>query len=254
LNCAAIPHSLIESELFGHEKGSFTGAISQKPGRFELADSGTLFLDEIGEMPIDLQSKLLRVLQEGEFERIGGTVTLKVDVRIIAATNRNLEEMIRTERFRSDLYYRLNVFPVKLPPLRERTEDIPLLVKYFVKKFNSKYGKNITQIPASVYNRFSTYPWPGNIRELENIVERSVILTDGNALKVSELLSDISVPEAKSDTVRTLSEHEKDLILQTLEKVNWRISGDFGAARILGIKATTLEARMKKLGITRSRK
>jgi formate hydrogenlyase transcriptional activator len=253
LNCAAIPYSLIESELFGHEKGSFTGAIAQKPGRFELADNGTLFLDEIGELPIDLQSKLLRVLQEGEFERIGGTSTIKVNVRIIAATNRNLEEMIKTEKFRSDLYYRLNVFPVKLPPLRERTEDIPLLVKHFVGKFNTKYGKSITRIAPSFYKQLTAYSWPGNIRELENIIERAAILSVDDKLIESAIQRETFSEDASPHQGITLSEQERDIILKVLNDTNWRISGESGAAKILGIKSTTLEAKMKKLGITRKK-
>ena len=249
VNCAALPSNLIESELFGHERGAFTGALNRRVGRFELADGGTIFLDEIGEMPIDLQAKLLRVLQEGEFERLGSARTLKVNVRIIAATNRDLPEEINKGNFREDLFYRLNVFPIHVPPLRERREDIPLLVEHFIKKYEKKFGKKIGIITNKVMNELMTYHWAGNIRELENIVERAVILSRGNKLDLGD-----SLPKplgTKKNKFTTLSENEKAHILKALKFTNWRVSGEKGAAKLLGIKRTTLEARMKKLGIER---
>ncbi len=251
VNCAALAPELIESELFGHEKGAFTGAYSKKIGRFELANKGTLFLDEIGELPINLQVKLLRVLQEGEFERLGNPTTIKTDVRIIAATNRNLEDAIEKGEFREDLYYRLNVFPVHIPPLRERKEDIPLLMNYFTKKFSKKTGKQVNEISQKVMDELLEYDWPGNIRELENIIERAVILCQGNKLVKGNWL-----PENKfihNNAITTLAENERQHILKALEATNWRVSGDKGAAKILGIKRTTLEARMKKLGISKQK-
>jgi len=250
VNCAAIPAGLIESELFGHEKGAFTGALTKKMGRFEVADKGTIFLDEIGELPLDLQSKLLRVLQEGEFERVGGTQTFKVNVRVIAATNRNLEQLSKAGQYRLDLYYRLNVFPIHLPALREREGDIPLLVQYFVRKFAANLGRKIDRIPERLWTALQRYPWPGNIRELEHVIERAVILTEGLELAVVDWLSTPS-QLGESGTLPTLEELERDHIVRALEHTNWRVSGEKGAAKILGLNPTTLEARMKKLGIER---
>jgi transcriptional regulator with GAF, ATPase, and Fis domain len=250
VNCAAIPAGLIESELFGHEKGAFTGALARKIGRFELADKGTIFLDEIGELPLDLQSKLLRVLQEGEFERVGGTQTFKVAVRVIAATNRDLEQQVRAGHFRSDLYYRLNVFPIHLPPLREREGDIPLLVQFFTRRFALQQGKKIERIPERMMAALQRYHWPGNIRELEHIVERAVILSEGPDLEPIEWLTAGS-SQSRLDKVPTLEELEREHIRTVLEQTNWRVSGQKGAASLLGLKPTTLEARMKKLGIAR---
>lgn len=250
VNCAAIPAGLIESELFGHEKGSFTGALTKKMGRFELADKGTIFLDEIGELPLDLQSKLLRVLQEGEFERVGGTQTFKVNVRVIAATNRDLEQLSKNGQYRPDLYYRLNVFPIQLPPLREREGDIPMLVQYFVRKFAANLGKKIDRIPERMMTAFQRYPWPGNIRELEHVIERAVILSEGPELEPIDWLSQ-SPGKAGAGKIPTLEEMERQHIVDVLEQTNWRVSGEKGAAKILGLNATTLEARMKKLGIER---
>ena len=250
VNCAAIPAGLIESELFGHEKGAFTGALMKKMGRFEVADKGTIFLDEIGELPLDLQSKLLRVLQEGEFERVGGTQTFKVNVRVIAATNRDLEQQSKMGHYRADLYYRLNVFPIHLPALREREGDIPLLVQYFVRKFAANLGKKIDRIPERMIAALQRYPWPGNIRELEHVIERAVILSEGPELEPIDWLSQ---PGGKAGPGKplTLEEMERQHIVDVLEQTNWRVSGEKGAAKILGLNPTTLEARMKKLGITR---
>ena len=246
LNCAAIPTGLLESELFGHERGAFTGAITQKIGRLELADQGSLFLDEVGDIPIDIQPKLLRALQEREFERLGSTVTKKVNVRLVAATNRDLDKMIESREFRSDLYYRLNVFPIRIPPLRERPEDIPLLVRYFAQKYGRRMEKKIESIPAAVMKKISVWHWPGNIRELENFIERSVILTHGTALQVpiGELGGNgksIPIPTAQSD--------ERSEILRILKDTKGRVAGPQGAAARLGLKRTTLISRMKKLGI-----
>jgi PAS domain S-box-containing protein len=250
VNCAAIPAGLIESELFGHEKGAFTGALTKKMGRFELADKGTIFLDEIGELPLDLQPKLLRVLQEGEFERVGGTQTFKVNVRVIAATNRDLEQQSKTGHYRPDLYYRLNVFPIHLPALREREGDIPLLVQYFVRKFATTFGKKIDRISERMMSALQRYQWPGNIRELEHVIERAVILSEGSELEPIEWLS---LPHDKAGEAKTLTleEMERQHIVDVLERTNWRVSGEKGAAKILGLNPTTLEARMKKLGIER---
>jgi PAS domain S-box-containing protein len=250
VNCAAIPAGLIESELFGHEKGAFTGALTRKIGRFELADKGTIFLDEIGELPLDLQSKLLRVLQEGEFERVGGMQTFKVAVRVIAATNRDLEQQVRVGHFRSDLYYRLNVFPIHLPPLREREGDIPLLVQFFTRRFAVQQGKKIERIPERMMAALQRYHWPGNIRELEHVVERAVILSEGSQLEPIEWLTAGASPSIL-DRVLTIEELEREHIRTVLEQTNWRVSGEKGAASLLGLKPTTLEARMKKLGIAR---
>lgn len=248
LNCAAIPTGLLESELFGHERGAFTGAISQKIGRLELADQGTLFLDEVGDIPIDIQPKLLRALQEREFERLGSTRTMRVDVRLVAATNRNLERMMVDRQFREDLYYRLNVFPIRIPPLRERPEDIPLLVRYFVQKYGRRMEKKIESIPTSTMRKLSSWRWPGNIRELENFIERSVILTPGSALQVpiAELTnsgkSNFVMPPAADSS-------ERNEIIEVLKQTLGRVAGAQGAAVRLGIKRTTLISRMKKLGI-----
>lgn len=250
VNCATLPANLIESELFGHEKGAFTGAIQKKIGRFELADGGTIFLDEIGEMPIELQAKLLRVLQEGEFERLGNAKTIKVNARVIAATNRNLEEAIAKGEFRQDLYYRLNVFPVQLPPLRERKEDIPLLVQHFAKRFAKKFGREPMLLTKKVINDLTAYSWPGNIRELENIVERAVIISKGNKLDLGHSLPKTGRQSQRSQ-FPTLEELERAHILKTLKHTHWKVSGENGAAQLLGLKRTTLEARMKKLGIER---
>jgi len=248
LNCAAIPFDLLESELFGHEKGAFTGAIAQKVGRFELADKGTLFLDEVGDIPLALQPKLLRVLQEQEFERLGGTRTHQVDVRLVAATNRNLEEMVKRNEFRSDLYYRLNVFPIPLPPLRGRREDIPALVTHFVELYGRRMGKQIESIPSETMRALSSYQWPGNIRELQNFIERSVILTSGNTLcpPLAELER---LPKTESLGAITLEEAEREHIFRALERCRWRIRGSNAAAELLGVKPTTLESRIKKLGL-----
>lgn len=248
VNCAALPAGLIESELFGHEKGAFTGALTRKIGRFELAHGGTLFLDEIGDLPLDLQVKLLRVLQEGEFQRVGGSTTLKADVRVIAATNRDLAKAIQEEKFRPDLYYRLNVFPIRLPPLRERQEDISLLIRYFAMKYGTKLGKRIETIAEKTMAALQVYPWPGNLRELENIIERAVIISQGPELEFGEWLPKPGRSPCAAP-IPTLEELEREHILKTLELTGWRVSGDRGAAKLLGLKPTTLEARMKKLGI-----
>jgi formate hydrogenlyase transcriptional activator len=251
LNCAAIPFDLLESELFGHEKGAFTGAITQKIGRFELADKGTLFLDEIGDIPSGLQPKLLRVLQEQEFERLGSTRTHHVDVRLVAATNRDLASMMKQREFRSDLYYRLNVFPILLPPLRARPEDIPALVAHFVEIYSRRMGKQIEEIPPEVISALGSYSWPGNIRELQNFIERSVILTAGTVLQapLAELKHSL---QAKSLGAITLEEAERDHISKTLELTKWVVAGPSGAAARLGMKRSTLYFRMKKLGISRA--
>jgi formate hydrogenlyase transcriptional activator len=253
LNCAAIPTGLLESELFGHERGAFTGAITQRIGRFELADGGTLFLDEVGDIPLELQPKLLRVLQEQEFERLGSTRTKRVDVRVVAATNRNLEEMVAAGTFRNDLYYRLNVFPIVLPPLRDRREDIPPLVRYFVQKFARRMSRPVETIPADTMAALSAYGWPGNVRELENAIERAVILTTGPALRVaaSEFRDRTVAPSAGA--MMTLEAAEREAILRALQESNWVLGGPQGAATRLGLKRTTLQSRLQKLGIDRPR-
>ena len=250
VDCAMLPANLIESELFGHEKGAFTGAFSRKIGRFELANRSTIFLDEIGNLPFDLQAKLLRVLQDGEFERLGSTITMKCDVRVIAATNRNLEKEVEEGNFREDLYYRLCVFPIHIPPLRERKEDIPLLVKHFLQKYNKKLGRQIESVPQTIMERLNNYHWPGNVRGLENIIQRAMIVSKGRQLEIGDwfLPQDTS---ADVSTVKTLEEVERAHITEVLETTHWRVSGERGAASILGMKPTTLESRMKKLGIKR---
>jgi formate hydrogenlyase transcriptional activator len=250
LNCAAIPTGLLESELFGHERGAFTGAIATKIGRFETADRGTLFLDEVGEIPLELQVKLLRVLQEQEFERLGSTRTMRVDVRVVAATNRDLGQMVEEQKFRSDLYYRLKVFPITLPPLRDRAEDVPSLVRHFAQKFALRMKKRIETIPAEAMKALQGYPWPGNVRELENFIERAVILTSGSDLRVplSELKSMSPPPNG---SVKTLEDAEREHILKALREAKWTIGGSAGAAAKLGMKRTTLQSKMQKLGIVR---
>lgn len=249
VNCAALPSSLIESELFGHEKGAFTSSNSLQLGRFEIANEATLFLDEIGELPLELQSKLLRVIQDGEFERLGSSRTIKVDTRIIAATNRNLEKETRKGRFRDDLWYRLNVFPITMPPLRERIEDIPLLVDFFVKKISRRLGKNIEVVPQNVMNALQNYHWPGNIRELENILERSVINSSGLKLRLAD---DLSKPYKRlGKNQKTLDAVERDYIIRVLNQTRWKVSGKNSAAQILGLNRSTLRARMRKLGIVK---
>ena len=257
LNCAAIPTGLLESELFGHEKGAFTGAIAQRIGRFELANRGTIFLDEIGDIPLELQPKLLRVLQEREFERLGSTRTLHTDARLIAATNTDLAEKVNEKQFRSDLYYRLNVFPIVVPPLRERREDIPLLVRHFVQKYTQRIKKPIERIPSAAIDALSEYDWPGNVRELEHFIERAVILSPGSELQppLSELSyqnppSAIAAAESNSTTLR---EAEREHIVRTLQDTNWTIGGPAGAAARLGMKRTTLHSLVKRLGIDRPR-
>jgi formate hydrogenlyase transcriptional activator len=252
LNCAAIPSGLLESELFGHEKGAFTGAVAQRIGRFELADGGTLFLDEVGDIPLELQSKLLRVLQEQEFERLGSTRTQHVDVRLVAATNRNLEQMVGEKQFREDLYFRLNVFPIRIPPLRERTGDIPLLVRHYVDTYGQRMNKRIETISEETMAGLCRYGWPGNIRELQNLIERAVILTRGSVLEVAmqELKSSPPIAPAGS----TLEELERERILQVLRETGAVIGGPQGAAARLGLKRTTLLSKMQRLGISRSTK
>jgi formate hydrogenlyase transcriptional activator len=258
LNCAAIPLDLLESELFGHEKGAFTGAIAQKIGRFEMADKGTLFLDEVGDIPPALQPKLLRVLQEQEFERLGSGRTHKVDVRLVAATNRNLAKMVARGQFRSDLYYRLNVFPILLPPLRERREDIPALVTHFVKTFSRRMGKQMDSIiPQETMSAFQWHTWPGNIRELQNLVERAVILSRDGVLpnpfhkRRTEVMPGIQLRFPASPSSMTLQDSERAMIVETLEQAGWVVGGPHGAAAKLGLKRTTLLAKMKRLGISR---
>ncbi|HEY2119583.1 MAG TPA: sigma 54-interacting transcriptional regulator [Candidatus Acidoferrum sp.] len=274
VNCAAIPAGLLESELFGHERGAFTGALMQKIGRFEFADKGTLFLDEVGDLPLELQPKLLRVLQEQEFERLGSNRSLHVDVRVIAATNGDLAQLVEEKRFRSDLYYRLNVFPIVIPPLRERREDVPLLVRYFVQKISRRQNKTVEYVPSDVMDALVNYSWPGNVRELENLIERAVLLSPGKELQVpiAELkasrsngarpmlvgdsiavvpLDNSAMPPAATGPLATLEETQRQHIVRALRQTEWRLSGPKGAAKLLGIKRTTLQARMRKLGIKR---
>jgi formate hydrogenlyase transcriptional activator len=252
LNCAAIPTGLLESELFGHEKGAFTGAVSQKLGRLELADGGTLLLDEVGEIPLEVQPKLLRVLQDQEFERLGGTKTIRVDVRLIAATNRDLARAVEEREFRGDLFYRLHVFPLHLPALRDRREDIPALVRNFVEKCSARMHKHIDVIPDEAVQAMLRWRWPGNIRELENFIERSVILSEGNRLNppLSELREELSRHEPESDG--TLRDKERDHIIEILRQTRGALSGPTGAAARLGLKRTTLQYKMQRLGISRT--
>jgi PAS domain S-box-containing protein len=253
INCTALPANLIESELFGREKGAFTGASARQMGRFELADGGTIFLDEIGEMPIELQVKLLRVIQDGEFERLGSPRTIKVDVRIIAASNRKLEEEIKNGSFREDLYYRLNVFPITIPPLRARKDDIRLLVNFFVAKFNKKIGKKIETIPKEALEALENYDWPGNVRELESVIERATIISNGQSLQIlDQFNTSLKTSETSGTDVKALVDLERDHILHVLQKTNWRVEGKNGAAAILDINPSTLRARMRKFGINRN--
>jgi formate hydrogenlyase transcriptional activator len=251
LNCAAIPVGLLESELFGHERGAFTGALMQRVGRLQLANGGTLFLDEIGDLPAELQPKLLRALQEREFERLGSAQTIRVDVRIVAATNQNLALMVNERRFRADLYYRLNVFPILLPPLRDRAEDIPMLVRHFVREFSTRMRKTIDGIPEHVMDALQVHDWPGNIRELQNFIERAVVVTEGGLLRppLSELTR--LMPATSTSPGHTLAELERVYITETLQRTNWVVGGPAGAAVKLGLPRTTLIARMRKLGISR---
>ena len=249
VNCAALPGNLIESELFGRDKGAFTGADARRIGRFEVANGSTLCLDEIGELPLELQAKLLRVIQHNEFERLGSSHTIKVDVRIVATTNRNLEEEVRNGRFREDLYYRLNVFPITVPPLRQRKKDIPLMVQAFIERYSRKLGKQITTIQKETMKALKDYSWPGNVRELESIIERAVILCPGPVLKLADKLDSLSLPS--SSTMETLEETARNQILKILSDTRWRIEGKDGAATILGLHPSTLRARMHKLGIVR---
>ncbi len=252
VNCAALPAELIESELFGHEKGAFTGATQQRKGRFELADGGSLFLDELGELSLSAQAKLLRVLQEQEFERVGGSETIRVDVRVIAATHRNLAGEVSLGRFRSDLYYRLNVFPVEVPALRQRVTDIPLLARFFLTKYAKKFGKRFDDIDPAGLDYLRQYAWPGNVRELQNVIERAVILSQGSLLNIAPLQLTRTHAEAATGKLRTLEAVEREHITQTLEAAHWQISGAKGAAAILGMNPNTLRSRMLKLGISRS--
>jgi formate hydrogenlyase transcriptional activator len=248
-NCAAIPPGLLESELFGHERGAFTGAITRKLGRFELADKGTLFLDEVGDIPLELQAKLLRVLQEQEFERLGSTQTQRVDVRFVAATNRNLAQMVSDREFRDDLFFRLNVFPIVIPPLRERWEDIPLLVEFFVQEFSRRMNKQIDTIPPSTIARLVEHSWPGNIRELQHFIERAVILTTGSTLNAP--LDDLKSPVGIESAPATLKQAESGHILKVLRETRWVVGGPRGAAVRLGLKRTTLMGKMRRLGLSR---
>jgi formate hydrogenlyase transcriptional activator len=258
VNCATLPEALVESELFGHEKGAFTGADRQRKGRFELADGGTILLDEVGELPLGTQAKLLRVLQEGEFERVGGSSTIKVKVRVIAATNRKLHDDVSAGRFRQDLFYRLNVYPITIPPLHERREDIPLLVNHYAREIGERLGKNISEVPAQVMREFMEYNWPGNIRELQNVIERAVIVSSDGVLRLPEPLVQITTaPASESETskepmtISTLDEAEREHILRALEATGWRINGPNGAAAMLKVHPSTLRFRMKKLGLTK---
>jgi formate hydrogenlyase transcriptional activator len=252
VNCAAIPSGLLESELFGHEKGAFTGAVAQRIGRFELAHRGTLFLDEVGDIPLELQPKLLRVLQEQEFERLGSTRTMHVDVRVIAATNADLAQKVADKQFRDDLYYRLNVFPILIPPLRERREDIPLLVRHFVQKYAQRMKKQIDTIPPKLMTALAEHDWPGNIRELENFIERAVILSGGSELQLPPgELGQRRRAAVPADSFSTLEQAKRDHIVRTLKDTNWVIGGPAGAAAQLGMKRTTLDSLVKRLGITR---
>ena len=251
-NCAAIPSGLLESELFGHERGAFTGALMQRKGRFEIADGGSLFLDEIGDISLELQPKLLRAVQEQEFERLGSAKTIQVNVRIIAATHRDLASMIREEKFREDLFYRFNVFPIEIPPLRERREDIPLLVNYFVSKFSRRMGKQITSIPKATMESLTNNTWPGNVRELANFIERAVILSRGEALQVPMNEVSSSYPRTVSEQGATFRDAERTVIIDALRAASGRIAGDGGAADRLGLKRTTLQHKIRRLGIAKA--
>jgi transcriptional regulator with GAF, ATPase, and Fis domain len=253
VNCAALPANLIESELFGREKGAFTGSYARQAGRFEIADKGTIFLDEIGEMPLELQSKLLRVLQDGEFERLGSAKTVKVDVRVIAATSRDLKEEVRAGKFREDLFYRINVFPVSIPPLRKRTGDIPQLVRHFVDKYARKGGKKIETVPKDMVKTLQRYSWPGNVRELEHVIERAVIITEGPVLQIFDTFQPLKASDAiePEPSLKDMAAMEREHILRVLRETNWIIGGPRGAASILNIHPSTLRFRIKKLGIRR---
>jgi len=251
VNCAALPANLIESELFGREKGAFTGAHARQAGRFEVADKGTIFLDEIGELPLELQAKLLRVLQEGEFERLGSAKTVKVDVRVIASTSRDLREEVRAGRFREDLFYRLNVFPVTIPPLRERADDIPELVRFFTEKYSRKIGRRIETIPKLAMKTLQEYYWPGNVRELEHVIERSVITSEGAMLQLADRLEPVRGQEAADSPPRELAAMEREHIARVLSETGWKIEGQKGAAKILNLNPSTLRSRIKKLDIKR---
>jgi len=258
VNCAALPSSLIESELFGHEKGAFTGAMTQKVGRFELADDGTIFLDEVGDLPIELQAKLLRVLQDQEFERLGSSTTRTVDVRVIAATNRDLDQLIEQGEFRADLYYRLGVFPIRAPALRERRGDIPLLVWFFISELQHRLGRNIDEVSAQAMEVITAYDWPGNVRELKNIIERAMILSPNTVLELGNWFPDQRISTGTSSQTHerngeTIEEVERAHIEKVLAACDWKIRGKGGAAEHLGLKRTTLQSRMKKLGIERPR-
>jgi transcriptional regulator with GAF, ATPase, and Fis domain len=250
VNCTTLPPTLIESELFGREKGAYTGALTKMIGRFELADGSTLFLDEIGELPLDLQSKLLRVLEEGRFERLGSTKSVHVNVRIIAATNRDIEQEVKDGKFRRDLFYRLNVFPIVIPPLRERPEDIPLMVRTFVKEFRKRMGKEIESVSRTAMHTLQAYSWPGNVRELRNVIEHAMIVSRGKTLDGRVPTHESSKPEAP----RNLGDVERKHIMAVLEKTGWRVAGQGGAAEVLGLKRTTLLSKMKRFGIKRSNK
>ena len=250
VNCAALPENLIESELFGREKGAFTGAHAKQVGRFEVANGGTIFLDEIGEMPLGIQAKLLRVLQDGQFERLGSAKTIKVDVRVIAATSRDLKVEIQNGRFREDLFYRLNVFPVSIPPLRMRSEDIPLLVHYFINKYARKCAKRIETVSKSTMQILQDYEWPGNVRELEHVIERAIITSEGSALDLADYL-DLKAGNKPEESLKDLEAMEREYILKVLQKTRWKIDGEGGAAGILGLNPSTLRFRIKKLDITR---
>jgi transcriptional regulator with GAF, ATPase, and Fis domain len=258
VNCATLPEALVESELFGHERGAFTGAERQRKGRFELADGGTILLDEVGELPAGTQAKLLRVLQEGEFERVGGSNTIKVRVRVIAATNRKLHDEVSAGRFRQDLFYRLNVYPITIPPLSQRREDIPLLVRHYARQLGERLGKTISEVPAQVMRAFTEYNWPGNIRELQNVIERAVIVSLDGVLRLPEPLiqaTNATLSEVKtsneSSSISSLNEAEREHILRALEATGWRINGPNGAAAMLKLHPSTLRFRMKKLGLTK---
>ena len=251
VNCATLPEALIENELFGHEKGAYTGADAKKIGRFELAAGGTIFLDEIGDLPFELQSKLLRVIEEGRFEHVGGLETIEIDVRIIAATNGNLEKAIEAGCFREDLFYRLNVFPIKMPPLRERKQDIPRLVKHLVQKYDAKLGKRIETVPKKIMKALQAYHWPGNVRELENIVERAVIISENNRIGIDAFFELNPKLNSKAKRLITLRDVERNHILHVLDTTNWVIEGKYGAATHMDIHPATLRSRMKKLGIKR---